>query len=196
MTRDKRVDAYIANAPEFAKPILVEVRKRVHAACPGVGETIKWRMPFFEYGGKLFAGMSAFKHHCSFGFWHPTMRDGDTSLEGIGRFGKVESIADLPSRAAFEKLAKKARKLVDDGVAPPPRPRAVKKEIVVPEDLASALKKSAKARATYDAFAYTKRNEYVKWINEAKREETRAQRIATTVAQLAEGKALHWKYGG
>jgi uncharacterized protein YdhG (YjbR/CyaY superfamily) len=38
-----RVDEYIARAPAFAKPILVEIRERVHAACPDVEETIKWR---------------------------------------------------------------------------------------------------------------------------------------------------------
>jgi uncharacterized protein YdhG (YjbR/CyaY superfamily) len=38
---DPRVDAYIAAAAEFARPILEEIRKRVHAACPQVEETIK-----------------------------------------------------------------------------------------------------------------------------------------------------------
>ena len=151
-------------------------------------------MPFFEYGAKPFAGMSAFKKHCSFGFWHPMMRGGDTSLEGIGRYGKLEAVDDLPPAKAFEKLARQAKKLADDGVKAPPKPRAVKKAIVIPPDLAAALKKNAKARATYEEFPYGKRNEYVKWIGEAKREGTRAQRIATTVAQLAEGKALYWKY--
>jgi uncharacterized protein YdeI (YjbR/CyaY-like superfamily) len=192
--KDPRVDAYIASAPAFAKPILKELRQRVHAAAPGVSETIKWNVPFFEYGGKLLGGMSAFKQHCAFGFWHPMMRDGDTSLEGMGQYGKIASIADLRSSSAFDKRVKKAMKLVDDGVKAPSRPRAKKKEIAVPPELAAALKKNAKARATFEGFPYGKRNEYVKWIREAKREETRAQRIVTTVTQLAEGKSLYWKY--
>ena len=139
--------------------------------------------------------MSAFKKHCAFGFWHPMMRDGDTSLEGMGQFGKIESVADLPSAAAFEKLAKKAMKLVDDGVKPPPKPKlAEKKEVIVPADLAAALGRNAKARATFNAFPHGKRKEYVNWINEAKREETRVERLATTIEWLADGKALYWKY--
>ena len=39
---DARVDAYIADAPEFAQPILVKLRELVHTACPDVTETIKW----------------------------------------------------------------------------------------------------------------------------------------------------------
>jgi hypothetical protein len=192
--KDDRVDAYIANSPGFAKPILKELRRRVHAACPGVDETMKWSAPYFEYGGKLLAGMSAFKRHCAFGFWHPLMRNGDRSLEGMGQFGKIESIADLPSASAFEKLAKRAAKLVDDAVKPPKPRRAAKKALVVPSDLATALKRDAKALATFDAFPYGKRKEYVSWINEAKRVETRVQRLATTLQWLAEGKALYWKY--
>ena len=38
--RDPRVDAYIAWAADFAKPILEEIRARVHAACPEVEETM------------------------------------------------------------------------------------------------------------------------------------------------------------
>jgi len=37
--RDQRVDEYIDRTPAFAKPILVEIRERVHAACPDVEET-------------------------------------------------------------------------------------------------------------------------------------------------------------
>ena len=99
MKKDPRVDAYIAGVPAFARPILRELHKRVHAGCPDAEETLKWGAPYFEYGGKLLGGMAALKHHCAFGFWHPLMREGDNSLEGLGQFGKIASIADLRSRA-------------------------------------------------------------------------------------------------
>lgn len=58
----------------------------------------------------------------------------------------------------------------------------------------AALKKNAKARKSFDAFAPSKRREYLEWITEAKREETRNQRLATSLQLLTEGKMLHWKY--
>ena len=192
--KDPRVDAYIADAAPFARPILKELRKRVHRACPDAVETMKWSSPYFEYGGKLLAGMSAFKQHCAFGFWHPEMRNGDTSLEGMGQFGRIASLDDLPKEKEFAMLAAKAMRLVDDGVKATPKPRAEKKELVVPDDLAALLRKNTKARTTFDGFPYGKRKEYVDWIAGAKREETRAKRLATTLDQLAEGKALYWKY--
>jgi len=53
VTHDPRFDACIEKAPEFAQPILRELRRCVQAACPDVVETIKWRNPSFAYHGLL-----------------------------------------------------------------------------------------------------------------------------------------------
>jgi len=195
LKKDKRIDAYIAKSQDFAKPILEELRLRVHRHVPDIEEDIKWGFPAFMYKGKIFFGMSAFKAHCGAGFWHPLMRSQDKSPEGIGEFGKITTLAQLPSRAQFTKLAKKAKKLADDGVEGPKRPKPdPNRKVVVPKELASLLAKNAKARATFEGFPYSKKNEYVTWINGAKREETRLKRLDTTVGQLADGKSLMWKY--
>jgi hypothetical protein len=62
-------------------------------------------------------------------------------------------------------------------------PRAVE----VPPDLASALDRDPAVRETFDALSYTHRKEYVRWIEDAKRDETRARRIARAVEMLREG---------
>ena len=64
----------------------------------------------------------------------------------------------------------------------------------MPDDLAAVLKKNAKARKTFEDFSPSHRREYIEWITEAKREETRKQRLATAVKWLTEGKARNWKY--
>ena len=56
----------------------------------------------------------------------------------------------------------------------------------VPKDLAGALDKET--RAGFDRMSYTHRREYVEWIEEAKREETRRRRIANAVELIGEGK--------
>jgi uncharacterized protein YdeI (YjbR/CyaY-like superfamily) len=58
----------------------------------------------------------------------------------------------------------------------------------------AALRKNKKALAAFEAFSPSHRREYVEWVIEAKREETRAQRIATSIAWMAEGKPRMWKY--
>jgi len=192
--KDPRIDAYIAKAGEFARPILEELRSRVHATNPAVVETIKWGMPHFTYKDKLYAGMSAIKAHCAFGFWHPLMRPNDRSFEGMGQLGKIASLADLPTRAEFARMARQAKKLTDDGVKAPAKPKAAETRLVVPSALRAALVKSPRARAIFEAFPPSKRREYADWVAEAKTDETRSRRVATSIEWLAQGKSRHWKY--
>ena len=64
----------------------------------------------------------------------------------------------------------------------------------MPDDFAAALDAVPAARQHYSAFPPGKQREYLEWVLEAKREDTRAKRITQAVAWLAEGKARNWKY--
>lgn len=195
MLTDPRVDAYIADAAEFARPILTHLRALVHRHCPDVQEGIKWGFPYFEHHGML-CGMSAFKQHCGFGFWHPLMRQalGAGAPEGMGQFGRITTLADLPADREIGALIRQAVQLNEQGVKAPPKPRAVRPEIALPPAFAAALQKSPRAKASFEAFAPSHRREYLEWITEARTEATRDKRIAQAVEWLAEGKKRNWKY--
>ena len=197
---DSRVDAYIEAAADFAKPILRHIRALVRKGCPEAEETIKWRSPSWVYEGTLLCGMAAFKEHCTFGFWHAAMEAelaNDGALEGgaMGSFGRITSVKDLPSDKKMLEYVRKAAKLNASGAPARPRPAVRKLAAVdVPSDLAAALKKSKAAAKTFEGFSPSCRREYVEWITEAKRDETRAKRLATALEWLAEGKKRNWKY--
>jgi uncharacterized protein YdeI (YjbR/CyaY-like superfamily) len=197
-TRDPRVDAYIEQASSFAQPVLRHLRGLVHEACPDVAETIKWRMPSFQYHGIL-CHMAAFKAHCTFGFWHALMREqagrDPQSDDAMGQFGRITRITDLPKDGALKALVRRAAKLNASGVKVP-RETGKKRPLVVPNDLGMALRRNREARATFKAFSRTRQREYVEWIESAKREETRARRLATAIEWLAEGKTKEWRYEG
>lgn len=192
MQTDPRIDAYITNAAPFARPILAHLRALVHATLSGAEETIKWGMPHFTHGGKNVAGMAAFKAHCAFTI-HGEGRGG---TEGMGQHGKLATLDDLPPDDALAgKLRDAAERIQSSGSAAPKRAKASPKaDIAVPDDLARALAANAKALAAFDAFAPSHRREYLQWITEAKREQTRASRVAQTVEWLAVGKKRNWKY--
>ena len=196
-TKDSRIDAYIAKSADFAKPILKHLRKVVHAGCPEVVETMKWSMPHFDHKG-LMCGMAAFKEHCGFGFWKADLvldRGEDREKSGIGSFGPVRSLADLPNEKTLVGYVKKAAALNEAGVQVPRRTQPKKrKPLPMPADFTAALKKNRKARKTFDDFSPSHRREYIEWITEAKREETRKERLAKSLKWLAEGKARNWKY--
>lgn len=192
-----RIDAYIEDAAPFAQPILQHLRRVIHAACPEVVETVKWSMPHFEYHGNL-CGMAAFKAHATFGFWLDELVLGEATgkeAEAMGQFGRLTAVTDLPSEAVLRRLIEKAMGLNEAGVKRTvARPGKKKPEAKTPSDLAAALKKDAAARKTWDGFSPSHRREYVEWLVEAKRAETRARRLAATLEQLAAGKSRHWKY--
>jgi hypothetical protein len=209
-TRDPRIDAYIDKSAGFAHPILRHLRELVHETVPDVEETVKWGMPFFMYRGGLFANMAAFKAHATFGFWKGAQVVGDDSRndEAMGQLGRLTSVKDLPPRKTLVGWMKAAMAL-RDAPAPAAKKDAAKKDaakkgaavkkapkspVEVPPSLAAALKKDAKARATFDAFSPSQRREYVDWVAEAKTDATREKRIATTLEWLAEGKQRNWKY--
>ena len=204
--RDPRIDAYIAAAAPFAKPILTYVRAVVHEACPEVEEAMKWSFPNFLYKG-MFCSMAAFKAHCTFGFWKGELVFGGktpAAEKAMGQFGRITKLSDLPSKKALAGYLKTAKRLNDEGVKPSwllerNAARAAKaarpaKALPVPADLVKALRGNAKARAIFAKFSPSHRREYVQWITDAKRADTRRRRIDTAVAQMAEGKSQTWKY--
>jgi hypothetical protein len=56
--------------------------------------------------------------------------------------------------------------------------------VAVPDDLAAALDQAPGARAAFDAMAFSHRREWVEWVTEAKRPETRERRIRGVVEQV------------
>ncbi len=69
-------------------------------------------------------------------------------------------------------------------------PDTASREVEVPADLADALAKDGAARATFDGLSFTHRKEWVRWVEEAKKPETRATRLGKTVESLHDGKRV------
>jgi len=195
--KDPRVDAYIAKSGDFARPILNELRETVHAACPDVEEAMKWSFPHFLHQGML-CSMAAFKQHAVFGFWKGSLivqDNGRKSESGMGQFGRLTKLSDLPPKKTLIGYIQKAMALNDDGISVPrSRRRRSSKPIRVPPDLGAALRRNSKARATFEDFSASNKREYIDWLTEAKSQETRVRRLQTAVAWMAEGKSRNWKY--
>ncbi|HZN22297.1 MAG TPA: YdeI/OmpD-associated family protein [Gaiellaceae bacterium] len=61
--------------------------------------------------------------------------------------------------------------------------------VEVPRDLRAALDREPESARAFDRMSFTHRREYVEWVEEAKRPETRARRVAGTVERVREGRA-------
>jgi len=193
---DPRIDAYIEQAADFAKPILLHIRGLVHQACPEITETMKWSFPHFDYKG-IVCSMAAFKRHCAFGFRKQSLLESDAfpkEKTAMGSFGRITSLKDLPADSEMISLIKKAVALNEAGIKAEKKKPQPPKELKVPEALAAALAKNKKALAAFDKLSYSHRKEYIEWIEGAKTEPTRLKSIATTLEWITEGKSLNWKY--
>lgn len=194
MNKNVAIDQYIAKAADFAKPVLEEIRYRVHLACPEATEDTKWQFPHFMYKGKILCSMASFKQHCSFGFWlAPLMKNQNFKMGAMGDLGKMTSINDLPSEKEFSSMIQEAMKLIDEGKTLLKKADTASK-IVPSKRLLQALKEHPEIEARFENFTPGKKAEYHQWINEAKTEPTVQKRTATALDWISEGKALNWKY--
>src|SRR5687767_2724111 len=199
--KNPKIDTYIAKSADFAKPVLVHLRKLVHQACPDVEENLKWGMPSFEYKG-LLCGIASFKQHCTFGFWKASlMKDakvllGNESHAAMGNLGRITSLKDLPKDSIITGWIKEVMKLNDAGIkVTKTKPKKYDKtELVIPKYFTDAIKKNKNAWVTFEKFSYSARKEYVEWITGAKSEGTRNSRMEQAIEWMAEGKPRHWKY--
>jgi uncharacterized protein YdeI (YjbR/CyaY-like superfamily) len=193
VSTDPRIDAYIAKAAPFARPILSHVRERIRAVAPEAEETMKWSSPSYTVGGKIMMGFAAFKGHAVVHFWRGQEMGIDVSKDAMGQLGKLTSLDDLPPDDELDALIRKAVAL-----SRTPAPRKPKHEPKPPPevhpDFAAALAKNSKAKAVLDGFPPSAQRDYFEWIAEAKQDATRQKRIATAVEWLGEGKRRHWKY--
>src|SRR5271157_1890929 len=151
------------------------------------------------HGEGMMCSMASFKEHCAFGFWKGSLiveKGGGEVEKAMGQFGRISKLSDLPSKKVLSGYIKQAMKLNEDGVKSPTRSKPKEetpKELVIPDDLASALRANSAASATFEKFSPSNRREYVDWLNEAKTQATRTRRLEQAVQWLAEGKPRNWK---
>ena len=198
-SKNPRVDAYISKAAPFAQPVLNHLRSLIYKTCPSVEETIKWGMPSFEYKGIL-CGFASFKQHCTFGFWKASLMKDKVLMQNarsevaMGHLGRITSLKDLPSDKKITGWIKEAMKLNEEGKKVVKAKPVVKKELVIPAYIPTAIKKNKKAWSTFEQFSPSAKNEYVDWITEAKTEETKNKRLVQAIEWMADGKPRNWKY--
>jgi hypothetical protein len=78
-------------------------------------------------------------------------------------------------------------KMIGDEIKLTVEPDVEPRVIEVPAELKKALAKEQEANAIFDKLSYTHQKEYVTWITDAKKEETRLRRVAKMIEMLKQG---------
>lgn len=191
--KTKDPDEWLEAAPDFSRPLAIELRDFILRTAPDLTESIKWNILCFS-GRKLVCGVSACKRHVSVAFFR-----GTELSDPAGLFSDGENNTNIRSirlttlggfdRRAFEALLHAAVELDDRRDIPPP-PKVKREPWPVPDFFAAALaqKRNRQAAEGFAKLSMSCQREYLVWLTTAKRPETRDRRLAETLAALSAGR--------
>jgi uncharacterized protein YdeI (YjbR/CyaY-like superfamily) len=156
---------------------------------------MKWGMPAYTRRGKIIVMTPAFKAHAALNFWRgQEIGDRQPKAGAMGQFGRLTSVNDLPRDNELDALIREAAELASTAPAPRKPKHAPKPAPEMHPEFAAALAQKPAAKASFEAFSPSAQRDYLEWVAEAKRDETRHKRIATAVEWLAQGKKRNWQY--
>lgn len=199
---DPQVTEYIKNSENFAQPILTHLREQIHKNCPEVVESIKWGAPHFDYKNDFMCVLTSAKNHCSLTFIKsefmsdPRFAGGKKVKPGQRFMSRLTSMSDLPSDLELAAFIKEAVELNDNGVKLVKTAKAApgSQPVETPAYFLEALSKNPVARQVFESQSPSFRRNYIVWLESAKTDTTRQQRVSEALSWIAEGKGRFWKY--
>ena len=197
MNPTEQINQYIAERPEWQRKLLVRVRQLIHSVDQQVEENWRWNAPHFDHSGTIMLGMLAFKEHVAIWFHKGALIKDPKKLfekadeKGMRSYKVMEGHAI--NEAAFLDLVKKAVALNQKGTKVSDA-KPARKALEVPVDLMAVLEHDEQAMSVWNKATYTWKKDYVEWITDAKKEETRKRRIAEAYQMIREGVGLNDKY--
>ncbi len=192
MHPQEQINSYIAEQPEWQRRLLVRLRQLIHAHDTEVEETWRWNAPGFDHGG-IMISLHGFKTCVSVWFHKGALLKDTHGLfvltekdeeRGIRKY-KVNEGEPINEKA-FADLVKQAVKLNGAGTKLGDA-KPASKALVVPPELENCLKKDEEAWEHWENFNHSHKKEYVEWIDDAKKDETRKRRIAQALEMIREG---------
>ena len=188
--KTKDPDAWLEAAPAFSRPLAAELRESFFRWEPDLAESIKWNTLAFT-GRKLVCALSPCKKHLSIVFFRGTELHDTAELFTAGETNtNIRSIRVIePARLNRNALRALLHAAVELDAQPdvPRAPQRKRDPWPVPDFFAAALKRDRAAAAGFAKLSPSCQREYLVWLTTAKREETRAARLAQTLAALARG---------
>lgn len=162
----------------------------------GTKEAVKWGIPSYSHHG-LVTGVSSFKNHVGIWFYKGSLLSDPENILIQAQY-KTKGLRSIhyKNKKEFDPkvlmaYVKEAMLLNEKGIKVDHKKDRV---LEIPDYFLKRLKKNKKAYETFQNFSYSNKKDYVGWVVEAKREETRERRIEKSIEMMADGKGRHDKY--
>jgi uncharacterized protein YdeI (YjbR/CyaY-like superfamily) len=161
-------------------------------------ETTKWGGPAYTYNGKNVLGIGGFKSYFTISFFKGIFLKDEAGVlvnaqEGLTkslRQWRFETKADINEKLVLQYI-NEAIEVEKAGMAMKP---AKKPDAIIPELLQKTFNASPEMAANFKNFIPFKQREFIEYIEEAKREETKLSRLEKIKPLILEGRGLNDRY--
>ena len=171
------------------KPVLLET---------GMQETIKWGIPVFTFKGKNIVGIAPFKNHLAIWFYQGVLLKDSRKLLINAQEGKTKALRQWKIHPGEIPDLQVLKQYVEEAIKNEQLGKHYKPERDLPLELPDLLKTHLDADSTlkvaFEKLSPSKQKDYVLYISEAKREETRQQRMMKIIPMIKMGKGLNDRY--
>ncbi|MDF2448786.1 MAG: hypothetical protein K0R26_1290 [Bacteroidota bacterium] len=187
------IDEGIAKMEPFARLICTKLRRIILSADPELIEDWKWGPNYFLNG--MVCGFWGFKKHASLVFFQGSLLK-DKKRILISNPGNVHNrhvrftdVSQIDEATLLEYMFE----AIDNNRKGIKRTTTTDKTVAIPKDVKGSFK-SANVLEYFESLAYSHRKEFIMWIEEAKKVETRLKRITQAIEKLATKQTMHDKY--
>jgi len=191
------VDEYLAGCGDWQEALAL--LREILLAVP-LEETIKWGGPVYTSAGKNIAGMAAFKSYAGIWFYQGALledrqeklvnaQEGVTKALRQWRFGSADEIRQ--ERETIRQYLLEAVFNQKQGKTILPEKNAA---LVIPDELEEQLAADEKLRHGFEALSLLQKRDFAEYIGEAKRAETKLQRLEKIIPMILRGEGLNDKY--
>jgi uncharacterized protein YdeI (YjbR/CyaY-like superfamily) len=188
LTMAHYIDEFSDKLPEFSKAICLKLDEIIHLAQPKLEEGKKWEMIGYSTHKGLVCGMYAAKEFVTFTFYNGALMKDTQKLFNYGdnnaknRSIKFNNLSEVEKKKdGIISYIKEATRNSLKGL----KTTAADRTIETPKDFTLALM-NASLLEQFEDQSYTMKKEYIVWITEAKKEETRNRRIEKALIMLKE----------
>jgi uncharacterized protein YdeI (YjbR/CyaY-like superfamily) len=195
MKRSRSVDEYIATAEQWQGELQ---RLREILQSNALTEEVKWGAPCYTWKGKNVVGIGGFKSYFGLWFHQGALLGDDAGVLINAQEGKTKALRQWRMSTARDIKPTIIRRYVKESITNIDAGREIRasrdKSIVVPDELAKAMRRHKGATAAFRKLRPGLQREYAGYVSEAKRDDTKQKRIAKILPMIVAGKGLNDRY--
>ena len=193
---DIRVDQYIEKHSNFSEKLTI---LREILLSTELIETVKWGMPTYTITDKNVIGIGSFKAHYGLWFFQGGLLKNKHNVLTNAQEGKTKAMRQW----RFTKTSILDKKLllqyIQEAISNQKKGLQIsfskkKKPLIIPSELKLALDKDLKLSKLYTILSVSKQREFADYISQAKREDTKTNRLEKIIPMILNGIGLNDKY--